>query len=118
MLEGNSIITDQDRINARAFKLKRMSNMPRRTYHQMRHTFSNYLDIDSEYVALRRFALLTEIEPVLYDCCINSCLCYTGKYKHYSRCRFCNEPRTCGGKFNTKFYIFPFFHLSKVCSKT
>jgi hypothetical protein len=107
MREGNSIITDQDRINARAFKLKRMSNMPRCTYHQMRHTFSNYLDIDSEYVALRRFALLTEIEPVLYDCCINSCLCYTGKYKYNQICRFCGEPRMRGGKAQRHFSYVP-----------
>lgn len=38
----------------------------------MRYTFGDFLDIDSEYVALRRFAILSEVEPVYYDCCINS----------------------------------------------
>ena len=81
--------------------------MPRRTFHQMRYTFGDYFDIDSEYVAMHRFALLTEIEPVLYDCCINSCLCYTGKYKHDQSCRFCGEPRTRGGKAQCQFSYIP-----------
>jgi hypothetical protein len=105
---GNSIITDQDRINARAFKLKRMSNMPRHTFHQMRYTFGDFLDIDSEYVAMRRFAILSEVEPVHYDCCINSCVCYTGKYKHDKSCRFCGQPRTIGGKPQRQFLYIPF----------
>lgn len=102
------IITNQDRINAQAFKLKYMSNMPCRMFHQMRYTFGDYFDIDSEYVAMRCFALLTEIEPVLYDCCINSCLCYTGKYKHDQSCHFCGEPRTRGGKAQHQFSYIPF----------
>ena len=43
-------------------------------FHQMRYTFADYFNIDSEYVAMCYFALLTEIERVLYDCCINSCM--------------------------------------------
>ncbi len=85
-----------------------MSTMPRRTFNQMRYTFGEHLDIDSKYVAMHRFALLTEIEPVRYNCCINSCMCYTGKYKHDVRCRFCNEPRTRGGKPQRQFSYLPF----------
>ena len=81
--------------------------MPRRTFHQMRYAFSDFLDIDSEYVAMRRFALLTEVEPVLYDCCINSCLCYTGKYKHNKSCRFCGQPRTLRGRPQRQFSYIP-----------
>lgn len=73
----------------------------------MRYTFGDFLDIDSEYIAMRRFALLTEIEPVLYDCCINCCMCYTGKYKHDRSCRFCNEPRTRNGKVQRQFSYLP-----------
>ena len=84
-----------------------MLNMPCRTFHQMRYTFGDYFDIDSEYVAMHYFALLTEIEPVLYDCCLNSCLCYTGKYKHDPSCCFCGEPCTCGRKAQRQFSYIP-----------
>lgn len=82
--------------------------MPRRTFNQMRYTFGPFLDIDSEYIAMRRFAMLTEVGPVLYDCCINSCMCYTGKYKHDSSCRFCGEPRKHHGKPQRQFSYLPF----------
>jgi len=49
-----------------------MSNMPRHTFRKMRYTFGDFLDIDSEYVAMHWFAILSEVEPVYYDCCINS----------------------------------------------
>ena len=91
--------------------------MPRRTFNQMRYTFGEHLDIDSKYVAMHRFALLTEIEPVRYNCCINSCMCYTGKYKHDVRCRFCNEPRTRGGKPQRQFSYLPFIPHSRAGSK-
>lgn len=100
-------MTEQDRINARAFKLKRMSNMPRLTFNQMRFTFTEYLDIDSEWVAMYRFAMLTEIEPVLFDCCINSCLCYTGRFRHDDHCRVCNEPRKRAGVAQRQFSYIP-----------
>jgi hypothetical protein len=57
---------------------------------------------------MRRFAMLTEVEPVHYDCCINSCLCYTGKYKHDRNCRFCGQPRTINGRPQRQFSYIPF----------
>ena len=57
---------------------------------------------------MRRFAILSEVEPVYYDCCINSCVCYTGKYKHDKSCRFCSQPRMIGGKPQRQFLYIPF----------
>ena len=81
--------------------------MPCLTFHQMHYTLGGFMDIESECVALRRFTLLTEVEPVFYDCCINSCMCYTGRHKHETHCRFCNEPRIRGGKVQRHFSYLP-----------
>jgi hypothetical protein len=35
-------------------------------------------------------------------------MCYTGKYKHDTHCRFCNEPRTRGGRAQRHFLYLPF----------
>lgn len=80
--------------------------MPRRTFRQLQYTF-NELQLDSEWKAIRRFAMLTEVEPVLYDCCINSCMCYTGKFHHDKSCRFCGAPRDLGGKAQRQFSYIP-----------
>src|SRR6202035_830230 len=90
---GNQILTEEDRDNVRAFKLKIMSNMSRKTFDQMRFTFRHKIDLDSGWVILHRMAILSGVEPVNYDCCVNSCMAYTGKYQHREDCPFCNEPR-------------------------
>ena len=64
-----------------------------KTFNQMRHTFKNKLQIQSEWVILQRLAVLANVEPVYYDCCVNSCMAYTGRYEHHEACDFCHEPR-------------------------
>jgi hypothetical protein len=51
------------------------------------------MDIKSEWIILHRLAILADIEPVLYDCCIGSCIAYLGRYEHHEQCPFCKEAR-------------------------
>jgi hypothetical protein len=90
---GNKIINDDDRDNIRAFKLKMFSNMPRRMFNQVRHTFRHKCAVNSEWVMIRRIAILSGIEPMKIDCCINTCIAYTGKYELREDCPFCHESR-------------------------
>ena len=89
----NEIISDRDRDNIRTFKLKMFGNITRRSLNQMRHAFKHKLDIDSEWIMLRRIRLLAGIELKKIDCCIKSCIAYTGKYKLLENCPFCHQPR-------------------------
>ncbi|KAJ7477662.1 hypothetical protein FB451DRAFT_1032831, partial [Mycena latifolia] len=90
---GNAVLTEQDRDNIRAFKLKMMSNMSREVFEQIRFAFSHKLDISSEWVVIHRMAILSGVEPVWYHCCVNSCLAYTGDDSEATFCRFCRAPR-------------------------
>jgi hypothetical protein len=92
-LTGNNIISDGDRDNIRAFKLKMYGNLTRRSMNQVRHTFRHKLDIDSEWVMLRRMGLLAGVQPKKIDCCFKSCIAYTGKYELLEECPFCHQPR-------------------------
>jgi len=40
-----------------------------------------------------RVAYLSGIKPKFYDCCPNSCCCYTGAHKTLFECPYCNEPQ-------------------------
>ncbi|KAI0309716.1 hypothetical protein OF83DRAFT_1042067, partial [Amylostereum chailletii] len=40
-----------------------------------------------------RLAHLAGFKPRLYDCCINSCCCFTGPLEDEDKCPKCNEPR-------------------------
>ncbi|KAJ7688851.1 hypothetical protein B0H17DRAFT_937987, partial [Mycena rosella] len=90
---GNEVLTETDRDNIRAFKLKMMSNMSRDVFEQMRWAFRHKLDLSSEWAVMHRMAILSRVEPVWYSCCVNSCLAYTSNDSEAESCRFCHEPR-------------------------
>ncbi|KAG2749992.1 hypothetical protein P692DRAFT_201712128 [Suillus brevipes Sb2] len=90
---GDRILTEQDRDNICAFQLKLSSHMPRRMYDTMRTAFSHKISIDSEWIILRRLALLSGIEPRAIDCCVNSCIAYTREHSLREDCPYCNEAR-------------------------
>ncbi|KAF8119859.1 hypothetical protein EV363DRAFT_1171018, partial [Boletus edulis] len=105
---GNALLTDADRDNIRAFKLKLISNMPRSVYNNLRQVFRHKITLDSEWVILRRLALLSGIEPVHIDCCINSCLAFTRQYAALKECPTCGERRhTASGQARRQFSYLP-----------
>ncbi|KAJ7733130.1 hypothetical protein B0H16DRAFT_1732424 [Mycena metata] len=91
--QRNETLTEQDRDNIRAFRLKMLSNMPRVAFAQMRHAFRHKLEISSHWVMIHRIAILSCIEPMWFHCCPDSCMAYTGAYKDLTKCEYCNEPR-------------------------
>jgi hypothetical protein len=108
LFKGNEILTEDDRDNIRAFKLKILSNMSLRTFNHMRHIYRHRLHIDSRWVILHRLTVLSGIKPVPYDCCINACIAYTGRYAHHTTCPFCNEHRySPNGHTRRSFYYLP-----------
>jgi hypothetical protein len=34
---------------------------------------------------------LSGFKPEVYDCCVNSCLCYVGPHKDPTKCTYCNQ---------------------------
>ncbi|KAF9487455.1 hypothetical protein BDN71DRAFT_1545783, partial [Pleurotus eryngii] len=85
------ILSEQDRDNIRAFKLRMMSNMPCAVFNQMWQAFQHKITLDSEWVVMCRIAILTGIQPEWHDCCINSCIAYTSKYIYHISCPYCGE---------------------------
>ncbi|KAF8839066.1 hypothetical protein BDN67DRAFT_874805, partial [Paxillus ammoniavirescens] len=86
-------LTEEDRDNIQAFKLKMLSNMPCRVYNQMHYSFRHKITINSEWVILHRLTLLAGIEPLIINCCVKSCIAYTRQYIHHEECPYCKEPR-------------------------
>jgi hypothetical protein len=53
-------------------------------------------------------ATLAGIQPEFYDCCPNSCCCYSGPHEHLRQCPYCNEPQyRADGKPRKKFTYIP-----------
>ena len=51
------------------------------------------MSIASEYVTGRILTRTSRIAFEIYDCCVNTCVCFTGEFKTSLVCPFCDEPR-------------------------
>lgn len=55
-----------------------------------------------------RVAFLAGIKPEIYDCCPNSCCCFTGAWADFQQCPYCKRPRfRKGGKARKHFTYIP-----------
>lgn len=79
----------------RAFNYFVTQGTTQEAYEALRSAFPELEDISSLYIAQKTVVKLSGLSPKYVDCCLNSCCCYTGKYKMLDRCPFpdCNEPR-------------------------
>ena len=66
--------------------------MPSRMYSLLAHAFPKEAP-PSLAKTHTHVSALSGVEPILFDCCINSCCCYTVTYADVETCPFCNEPR-------------------------
>ena len=56
-------------------------------------TWPEISDFHSEHVLRAKVSGLAGIEPQQFDCCVGSCVCFTGHYASLDKCPRCNEPR-------------------------
>ncbi|KAL1741823.1 hypothetical protein HDZ31DRAFT_12038, partial [Schizophyllum fasciatum] len=100
-------LSDQDLALLRHFALKNTTEMTEETFAKLRYAFPES-NVASYKVTRRRAAFLSRFQPVPYDCCINSCCCYTGSYLDKQSCPFCGEVRYDGnGKPRRRFTYLP-----------
>ncbi|CDO70568.1 hypothetical protein BN946_scf184579.g24 [Trametes cinnabarina] len=98
---------DWDSISA--FRLRFIANVSRAAYDKFREAFGDRIQLDSDWVLLHRIAELSRIQPIWYDCCINSCLAYLGDLTDAETCPECQEPRrTPTGRTRRFFCYIPF----------
>ncbi|KAG8707528.1 hypothetical protein FRC08_000441 [Ceratobasidium sp. 394] len=69
------------------------THFSRETYNELRLGLCEDHGIPSEFIALRRLRILAGLQMDSYDCCVNSCCCFLGKYEHLDICPFCDEPQ-------------------------
>lgn len=93
MLFKAGILGLQDLIDIRAFNYKVDTLLTGRAYDKLSLAFPDLASIASIYRLQRRMEFLSGIKVDKYDCCVNSCMCYTRQYSKLKRCPFCHEPR-------------------------
>jgi hypothetical protein len=95
LIPDTRTITHRDRNILRLLATRLRTHFSRQTYDDLRHGACEELNIPSEFVAWRRLRILSGLETRAYDCCVNSCCCFLGKYQDLTSCPFpsCKEPR-------------------------
>ncbi|KAJ7310157.1 hypothetical protein DFH08DRAFT_636391, partial [Mycena albidolilacea] len=86
-------LTGRDRDKIRGFHLKLISKIPHTAYNQMVYAFQHKMDLSSEWVMFHRMAILSGVEPIWINCCIESCAAFAGGYADLTECPFCDSLR-------------------------
>ena len=77
--------------NIKLFDVILHSNMSMSTYDLLKKHFMTELSMESIFRLQARILKLSHVEERSYDCCINSCCCYTGSYAVLDSCPFCKH---------------------------
>ncbi|KAA1466791.1 hypothetical protein DENSPDRAFT_749128, partial [Dentipellis sp. KUC8613] len=85
-------LTERDKAILRQYSLKLKHYLTDNVYKDLPSTFPDQT-VPSVREAQTRLAFLASFKPQIYDCCINSCICYTGPRKMLRECPECKEPR-------------------------
>ncbi|KAJ7168387.1 hypothetical protein C8R43DRAFT_817578, partial [Mycena crocata] len=101
-------LSEGDLNDIRAFNYKVDTQITDAAFDKLSLSFPQLAGLSSLYNLQKRMAFLSGVKPVKYDCCTNSCMCYTEKYATLQRCPFCHESRLDGeGKPRREFQYIP-----------
>jgi hypothetical protein len=81
---------DHNVLRAVAYKLKH--HLTVQAFEDARKAFPHE-DLPSWKSAQTRLNEVSGLTPFLYDCCVNSCCCFTGPHESKKSCPYCDEPR-------------------------
>lgn len=76
-----------------AYAFKIQANIPDKTWQFQQQAFPRDPPLPKTDAQHARINFLSGVKPNVYDCCPNSCLCYTGSHADLQECPYCSESR-------------------------
>jgi hypothetical protein len=83
------MLTDEEMLNIKMMSIHLCGDISRANYDCMRHAFHKQLKCYTLFKVQSRLATLSGISSVVYDCCCNNCMAFTGPHASDTDCRFC-----------------------------
>jgi hypothetical protein len=99
-------LSDDDWTAIRAHNYKVDVDLGARSYAKLPRAFPSFKNLPSLKRLRNHIKFLSGVEPVSYECCINSCCCYTGPYTELTQCPYCGEARKTGRGDPRKIYSY------------
>jgi hypothetical protein len=85
-------LTDADMKVVRGFNYKVETDMSARVYDKLPRAFPDELgDLPKHYALHTHIACLSGINGIRIDCCVNSCMAFTGLFEDLDYCLCCKE---------------------------
>ncbi|KAF8830746.1 hypothetical protein HHX47_DHR2001130 [Lentinula edodes] len=75
----------------KAFAYKVQTHTTDRAFKKTHYAFPSDPPLPKLDEMRSRVAALSSVEPEVYHCCVNSCICYVGSHELRQKCPFCNE---------------------------
>src|SRR5258707_13485671 len=87
----NLPLNDEDMKNLKLFDIILQSNMSTSTYNLLKKHFMPELLMSSIFILQARILKLSHVTEVSYNCCLNTCCCFTRTYAVLDSCPFCKH---------------------------
>ncbi|KAF7358560.1 hypothetical protein MSAN_01194200 [Mycena sanguinolenta] len=101
-------LSEYDLAICRAFSFKVQANLTDKAFKMAPLAFPRDPPLPTLDTIRARVNFLAGFKPQVYDCCVNSCLCFVGPHADLTHCHYCNEPRRrANGKPRKKFTYIP-----------
>jgi hypothetical protein len=93
--DGQARLNDVDLQFLREFTWKSKNNVSDKAFRELRYLHPGHTGMLSWKATQERIGRMSELRPKIYDCCVNSCMCYVGQYADLTKCPFrtCQQPR-------------------------
>ncbi|KAI0749096.1 hypothetical protein C8Q74DRAFT_1374197 [Fomes fomentarius] len=88
----DSRLSEEDKRLLQIYAYQLKHKLTENAYKDLPSTF-DIEDLPSLKRLRSRVAFLAGLEHQLFDCCIQSCMAYTGPYTEFKECLYCEEPR-------------------------
>src|SRR5258708_9462592 len=91
---GIESMSEEDIDSIKMFNLIREGHISWKTHSKFTTFWGDHIHSKSLYKLFCQMTELSNVETVMYDCCINSCCVFTGtNYETAELCPYCHEPR-------------------------
>jgi hypothetical protein len=84
-------IPEKDNIKVMALKIG--NQLTRKAFKGVQKLAQGHMAIGSDYIARQILECVSSLSFEVYNCCVNSCVCFTREFNTLTICPLCNELR-------------------------
>src|SRR5882757_10360716 len=89
----DEVLSQDEHHTLQLIAFNRQYNVSDRANFGMRKLLSPWVNVQSKWKQQSLLRSVSNLEYVLVECCMDSCMAFTGEYEDAHKCILCSEPR-------------------------